>query len=150
MQAARNAGVPVVFDAGGMDGPLPPQLLNFVDILSPNETELARLTGMPTESFEEIAQAALKCHELVSSSNDFRGHNEMILHTFLLECHIHCLWIDKVLDCGYSCNCGFIVILNIEENCREKLCCRLNFLFLTTMSMSYKECRLHIAIAVLL
>ncbi|KAL5151432.1 Ribokinase [Glycine soja] len=63
-QAARNAGVPVVLDAGGMDGPLPPQLLNFVDILSPNETELARLTGMPTESFEEIAQAALKCHEL--------------------------------------------------------------------------------------
>ncbi|QCE10990.1 uncharacterized protein LOC114185166 [Vigna unguiculata] len=63
-QAARNAGVPVVLDAGGMDGPLPPQLLNFVDILSPNETELARISGMPTESFEQIAQAALKCHEL--------------------------------------------------------------------------------------
>ena len=66
MQAAKNAGVPVVLDAGGMDGPLPPQLINFVDILSPNETELARLTGMPTESFEEIQQAALKCHEMVS------------------------------------------------------------------------------------
>ncbi|KAH1148649.1 hypothetical protein GYH30_043328 [Glycine max] len=63
-QAARNAGVPVVMDAGGMDGPIPPQLLKFVDILSPNETELARLTGRPTGSFEEIAQAALKCHEL--------------------------------------------------------------------------------------
>lgn len=63
-QAARKAGVPVVLDAGGMDGPFPPQLLNFVDILSPNETELARITGMPTESFEEIAQAAAKCHEL--------------------------------------------------------------------------------------
>ncbi|ESW21426.1 hypothetical protein PHAVU_005G070000 [Phaseolus vulgaris] len=63
-QAARNAGVPVVLDAGGMDGPFPPQLLNFVDILSPNETELARITGMPTQSFEQIAQAALKCHEL--------------------------------------------------------------------------------------
>ncbi|KAL2331269.1 hypothetical protein Fmac_018850 [Flemingia macrophylla] len=63
-QAASKAGVPVVLDAGGMEGPFPPQLLNFVDILSPNETELARITGMPTESFEEIAQAALKCHEL--------------------------------------------------------------------------------------
>ncbi|XP_014501950.1 uncharacterized protein LOC106762504 [Vigna radiata var. radiata] len=63
-QAARNAGVPVVLDAGGMDGPLAPELLNFVDILSPNETELGRLTGMPTESFEEIARAALKCHQL--------------------------------------------------------------------------------------
>ncbi|KAG4950290.1 hypothetical protein JHK82_043643 [Glycine max] len=49
--AARNAGVRV--------------LLNFVDILSPNETELARLTGLPTESFEEITQAALKCHEML-------------------------------------------------------------------------------------
>ncbi|KAG2372360.1 uncharacterized protein HKW66_Vig0207710 [Vigna angularis] len=64
MKAARNAGVPVVLDAGGMDGPLAPELLNFVDILSPNETELGRLTGMPTENFEEIARAALKCHEL--------------------------------------------------------------------------------------
>ncbi|WVZ00676.1 hypothetical protein V8G54_026745 [Vigna mungo] len=71
-QAARNAGVPVVLDAGGMDGPLAPELLNFVDILSPNETELGRLTGMPTESFEEIARAALKCHQLVSSSWHFR------------------------------------------------------------------------------
>ena len=113
MQAARNAGVPVVMDAGGMDGPIPPQLLKFVDILSPNETELARLTGRPTGSFEEIAQAALKCHELVSSSSDFRVHNEMLLHIMLVECHIRCLWIDKVLDCG------FILILNIEENCIE-------------------------------
>lgn len=57
MQAARNAGVRV--------------LLNFVDILSPNETELARLTGLPTESFEEITQAALKCHEMVSFIHNF-------------------------------------------------------------------------------
>jgi len=78
MQAARNAGVPVVLDAGGMDGPLPPQLLNFVDILSPNETELARISGMPTESFEQIAQAALKCHELVSSCMKFGYHINMI------------------------------------------------------------------------
>jgi len=78
MQAARNAGVPVVLDAGGMDGPFPPQLLNFVDILSPNETELARITGMPTQSFEQIAQAALKCHELVSSCMEFGYHINMI------------------------------------------------------------------------
>ncbi|KAK2368298.1 pfkB carbohydrate kinase family protein [Trifolium repens] len=63
-KAARNAGVPVIFDAGGMDEPIPQELLDFVDIFSPNESELARLTGLPTESFEEIKQAAVKCHKL--------------------------------------------------------------------------------------
>ena len=49
-----------------MDAPTPQELLNFVNILSPNESELGRLTGMPTESFEEITQAAAKCHKMVS------------------------------------------------------------------------------------
>lgn len=53
-------------DAGGVDTPIPKELFGFVDIFSPNETELARLTGMPTETFEQISQAAVKCHEMVS------------------------------------------------------------------------------------
>jgi hypothetical protein len=69
LQAARNTGVPVIFDAGGFDAPIPQELLDFVDIFSPNESELARLTGLPTESFEEITQAAVKCHKLVSLSS---------------------------------------------------------------------------------
>ncbi|XP_010247420.1 PREDICTED: uncharacterized protein LOC104590447 [Nelumbo nucifera] len=63
-KAAWSAGVPVILDAGGMEGPIPAELLSLVDILSPNESELARLTGMPTESFEEINQAVVKCHEM--------------------------------------------------------------------------------------
>lgn len=63
-KAAKKSGVPVILDAGGVDAPVPPKLLNFVDIFSPNESELARLTGMPTESFEQISQAVVKCHEL--------------------------------------------------------------------------------------
>lgn len=69
IQAARNAGVPVILDAGGMDTPVPQELLDFVDIFSPNECELGGLTGMPTDNFEEITQAAVKCHKLVSSSS---------------------------------------------------------------------------------
>lgn len=65
IQAARRSGVPVILDAGGVDAPIPLELLQFIDILSPNETELARLTNMPTESFEQISQAAGKCHEMV-------------------------------------------------------------------------------------
>ncbi|KAH7543929.1 hypothetical protein JRO89_XS15G0063000 [Xanthoceras sorbifolium] len=63
-KAARIAGVPVILDAGGMDAPIPRELLNVIDILSPNETELGRLTGMPTNSFEEISEAVIKCHEM--------------------------------------------------------------------------------------
>ncbi|XP_057766359.1 ribokinase [Salvia miltiorrhiza] len=63
-KAARSSGVPVILDAGGVDAPIPPELLKFISILSPNETELARLTNMSTESFEQISQAAGQCHEM--------------------------------------------------------------------------------------
>ncbi|MFS7946951.1 putative ribokinase [Helianthus anomalus] len=63
-KAARSAGVPVILDAGGMDAPVPVELLRHVDILSPNESELARLTGMPTETFEQISLAVAECHKL--------------------------------------------------------------------------------------
>lgn len=66
VQAARNFRVPVILDAGGVDAPIPPELLKVIDILSPNETELARLTNLPTESFEQISHAVEKCHEMVS------------------------------------------------------------------------------------
>lgn len=79
--AAKIAGVPVLLDAGGADAPLPPAILPLVrvlvplllpvppmtlllrlssqvDILSPNETELARLTGLPTSTEDEILAAA--------------------------------------------------------------------------------------------
>lgn len=63
-KTARSAGVPVILDAGGVDAPIPPELLKFIDILSPNETELGRLTNMPTESFEQISEAVGKCHKM--------------------------------------------------------------------------------------
>ncbi|PWA34821.1 hypothetical protein CTI12_AA590870 [Artemisia annua] len=45
LQAAKSVGVPVILDAL-----IPVDLLNNVDIFSPNKSELARLTGMPTEN----------------------------------------------------------------------------------------------------
>ncbi|MQM23413.1 hypothetical protein Taro_056477 [Colocasia esculenta] len=63
-EAAKSAGVPVILDAGGMEGPIPLELLNFVDVFSPNEIELARLTGLPTETFEQLSQAVKKCYEM--------------------------------------------------------------------------------------
>ncbi|GAB4813713.1 hypothetical protein N2152v2_000759 [Parachlorella kessleri] len=55
---AQSARVPVVLDAGGVDKPLGIDLLSNVTILSPNETELARLTGLPTKSEKQVRAAA--------------------------------------------------------------------------------------------
>jgi ribokinase len=56
--AARRAGVPVIFDVGGNAGKMLPSLLPLIDILSPNEQELAVLSGMPTHTNEDILSAA--------------------------------------------------------------------------------------------
>ncbi|XP_054812958.1 ribokinase isoform X3 [Prosopis cineraria] len=63
-KAAKAAGVPVIMDVGGVDAPIPQELLSSVDILSPNESELSRFTGLSTNSFDEITQAASKCHKM--------------------------------------------------------------------------------------
>lgn len=58
-QVAKAAGVLVILDAGGSDdGPLPPALLACLAVCSPNETELARLTGMPTADDAQVIAAA--------------------------------------------------------------------------------------------
>lgn len=73
----------MVLDAGGVDSPIPSELAAAVDILSPNETELARLTNMPTENFEEISQAVRKCHEMVIPRNPLsKNVSNFHLHYF--------------------------------------------------------------------
>jgi len=57
-RAARAADVPVILDAGGDETPIAEALLSMVTILSPNETELARLTGMSTSTEADILEAA--------------------------------------------------------------------------------------------
>lgn len=61
---AHAAGVPVILDAGGSDEPLSKELMPLITVLSPNETELARLTGMPTTTNEQVAAAARRLQDL--------------------------------------------------------------------------------------
>ncbi|DBA87623.1 TPA: hypothetical protein ACH3X1_004639 [Trebouxia sp. C0004] len=53
-----SAGVTVVLDCGGADSDVDPELLKHLTIISPNESELANLTDMPTESKEQVEAAA--------------------------------------------------------------------------------------------
>mmetsp|Transcript_9701 Transcript_9701/g.24880 ORF Transcript_9701/g.24880 Transcript_9701/m.24880 type:complete len:681 (-) Transcript_9701:510-2552(-) len=58
VKAANAQGVPVLQDAGGEDRPISDELLSMITYLSPNLTELARLTGLPTSTDDEVLEAA--------------------------------------------------------------------------------------------
>lgn len=45
LQLARDGGATVILDCGGADAAISQELLPLLSVLSPNETELARLTG---------------------------------------------------------------------------------------------------------
>jgi ribokinase len=56
-QAAKERGVLVVLNPAPAQ-PLPDKLLNLVDVLVPNESETALLTGLPIHTLEQIQAAA--------------------------------------------------------------------------------------------
>ena len=56
--AAHEAGVPVIQDVGGEDRPMADALLARLSYVCPNESELARLTGMAVGTVEEAIAAA--------------------------------------------------------------------------------------------
>jgi pfkB family carbohydrate kinase len=62
----------VLLDAGGADAPLPDALLRHISILSPNETELSRLTGLPTEGDVQLLAAA----QVLCERADAAQHSE--------------------------------------------------------------------------
>lgn len=57
-QRAKQAGVCVMLDPAPAMVDLPDELLACCDILLPNETELATLTGLPCTTMDEITSAA--------------------------------------------------------------------------------------------
>ena len=50
---AKEAGTMVILDVGGRDEPFTEELFRYVDILSPNETELIRVLGKKPNDQEE-------------------------------------------------------------------------------------------------
>lgn len=61
---ARGAGALVLLDPAPAPAALPAGLLALVDVLIPNEGELALLTGLPTDTEDEAARAAAQLRAL--------------------------------------------------------------------------------------
>jgi ribokinase len=57
-QLASDGGATVILDCGGADAAISQELLPLLSVLSPNETELARLTGMATDTEQQVEKAA--------------------------------------------------------------------------------------------
>jgi len=57
-RAARQAGVTVILDPAPARGDLPDELLALADILTPNEVEAGRLTGISVGTADDAAKAA--------------------------------------------------------------------------------------------
>ncbi|CAK9215837.1 unnamed protein product [Sphagnum troendelagicum] len=65
LQIVGSANLPVTLDAGGTGIPVPQELLKCVTILTPNESEVAQFTGMPTNTWEQTIKATAKIQILV-------------------------------------------------------------------------------------
>lgn len=63
IEVAQAAGVRVVLDPAPASGELPPEFLK-VDLICPNETEAAELTGQHVASLEDARSAAIALHKL--------------------------------------------------------------------------------------
>jgi ribokinase len=56
--AAVKKKIPVVLDVGGEESQISNELLQNIEYLAPNESELQRLSGLPTSTHEEVVAAA--------------------------------------------------------------------------------------------
>ena len=59
VQLGSSAGVTVVLDCGGADADVDPELLKHLTIISPNESELANLTGTALPRGHHLPQHAV-------------------------------------------------------------------------------------------
>lgn len=63
-RAAAEKGIPVFQDVGGADRSIDPEHLKLCTFLSPNLSELKRLTKMPCNTHEEVLDAARELQQL--------------------------------------------------------------------------------------
>jgi len=66
---AKSLNIQIVLDVGGEDTPISMELISLLDIISPNETELERITGQKA-SFEDNKQLLEIIADLRNKSNN--------------------------------------------------------------------------------
>lgn len=66
----------MLLDAGGVDTPLDPELLLHLTVLSPNETELQRITGLPTATEDDLLAAAHALQQSVQQQQQVGKQHE--------------------------------------------------------------------------
>jgi len=57
---ATEAGIPVMMDVGGHDRPLDPELMPYISIIAPNESELTWISGVETTEDGELVMAKVR------------------------------------------------------------------------------------------
>merc|ERR1712083_35079 len=57
---AHKMGVPVVMDMGGTDAPLDINLLPYVSMIAPNETELTFISGVETQENGSVSKVLVR------------------------------------------------------------------------------------------
>lgn len=67
IKRAYNAGVKTILNPAPCR-PLPPETYKMINIITPNRIELSMLTGMPTDSLDEIERAARKILDMSGES----------------------------------------------------------------------------------
>lgn len=96
IEIAKAAGVRVVLDPAPAPREFPPQLL-AVDLLCPNESEAAELTGQRVESIEDAHRAAVKLHQMGARHVAITmGDQGTLLHTAGESQRIPAFQVDAV------------------------------------------------------
>merc|ERR1712166_963767 len=62
---ASEAGIPVIMDVGGHDRPLDPDLMPYISVIAPNESELVWISGVETTEDGELSIS--KVHEAAAA-----------------------------------------------------------------------------------
>nr|BBN79880.1 ribokinase [Hyaloperonospora arabidopsidis] len=108
VKTAAQANVPVMWDSGGDDVPIPADLLPLLTYLCPNETELARMTKREVSNKED-AVAAARCLQEQGAKNVLvtLGSDGAVFVPADGSKVVHqkCFEVDKVVDTTGAGDC---------------------------------------------
>jgi len=82
-QVAKELGIPTIMDVGGTDAPLDPDLIPFISLIVPNESELTFITGVETKSDGKIRKQLIReaVWRLKQNFAQFENHDVEVLVT---------------------------------------------------------------------